>query len=225
MSQVYFRRHDLVWLDPAMHSAWFASDGEADPARTWIKRGFPLVVARQTEDHACLSDQIILGFTLPSAPVRTRVSLRANRAAIIRHARPLLLADAIDHAPKSWRDSLKLLHVLFTNTVTEARTYGSLSSQIFTGMNYLDEKSDLDLLLECGEITKLRELLLALESFSPNHPRLDGEIVFPSGWAVAWREFAVALRNGVPRKVLAKSDREISLVSVEDLNQDLLTGA
>lgn len=216
MSTAPFRRHDLVWLDPSVDAGRFAAAAEhVDCARSWVKQGRPLVVARQSE--AAAADPLILGFTPPPAPARKRVALRAPRAAIIRHSRPLLLLDAIDHAPRSWRTGIYSLHALCAKAGAVTRVYGSLSSQAFTGASFLDAASDLDLLLECSESTRLDVLLAALEAFPLQTPRIDGEILAPTGWAVAWRELAGAIRAGTPRQVLAKSDCETRLIAVDQL--------
>jgi phosphoribosyl-dephospho-CoA transferase len=220
-----YHRHDLVWLDPSNDAGLFASAHHAKFARDWVKNRFPFVVARQIDELAKASNQIMLGFTLPSAPERTRVMLRADRAAILRHSRPLLLLDAMQHAPESWHAGLHKLEMIFKKTTTVARVYGSLSSEVFTGKPYLDAASDLDLLLECSDETKLHELLAELENIPLDMPRIDGEILTASGWAVAWRELAVALRTGTPRQVLAKSDCEIRLISVEKFTQPFLISA
>jgi phosphoribosyl-dephospho-CoA transferase len=218
-------RHDLVWLDPTIDAGLFAAAGQRDLARDWVHRAFPLVVARQSGNLMQEAGQIMLGFTLPSAPMRTRVMLRADRTAIIRHTRPLPLSETIQHAPAGWRAGLDSLRTLLERTGTEARVYGSMSSEIFTGMRYLDAASDLDLLLECGATTKLRELLAGLEDFSPEVPRIDGEVLSASGWAVAWRELASALRADTLRHVLAKSDCEARLIAVDEFIQPILLPA
>ncbi|VVC84251.1 malonate decarboxylase holo-[acyl-carrier-protein] synthase [Sideroxydans sp. CL21] len=225
MNTFSLHRHDLVWLDPTIDAGLFAAAGQRDLARDWVHRAFPLVVARQSGNLMQEAGQIMLGFTLPSAPMRTRVLLRADRKAIIRHSRPLPLSEALQHAPAAWRAGLDSLHTLLERTGTEARVYGSLSSEIFTGMRYLDEASDLDLLLECGATTKLRELLAGLEDFSPEVLRIDGEVLSASGWAVAWRELASAVRAGTQRQVLAKSDREACLIAVDEFTQPILLPA
>jgi phosphoribosyl-dephospho-CoA transferase len=122
----------------------------------------------------------------------------------------------MQHAPSSWRAGLDRLHTLFEMTGTLARVYGSLSSEIFTGKPYLDAASDLDLLLECEDIARLPELLAELENFPLSAPRVDGEILAASGWAVAWRELASALRTGSSRQVLAKSDSDACLIPVAE---------
>jgi phosphoribosyl-dephospho-CoA transferase len=220
-----FHRHDLVWLDPDIDAGLFAEAEQRDLARDWVSRALPLVVARQSTTLAIPAHQLILGFTLPSAPMRTRVTLRADRAAIIRHARPLPLHDAIKHAPQAWLPGLNSLTALFARTGTVARVYGSLSSEAYSGQPYLDAASDLDLLLECTDDTKLRELLLELENFPLALPRIDGEIISASGWAVAWRELAAAMRADTPRQVLAKSDTEARLISLNEFTQPSLLPA
>lgn len=225
MSTKRYRRHDLVWLDPDVDAGPFAVAGQVDLVRQWIRQNLPFVVARQSETFPGEATQIRLGFTLPSAPVRTRVMLRADPAAIIRHTRPLPLIDAIRHAPATWQANLQRLHSLFENTGTDARVYGSLSSQIFTGNTYLDDASDLDLLMECSEDTKLRDLLSGLEEMPLSNPRIDGEVLSAGGWAVAWRELAAALRTGMPRQVLAKSDTETRLLDVDEFIQPVFIAA
>jgi phosphoribosyl-dephospho-CoA transferase len=177
-----------VWLDPASDAGAFAAVEQAEHARSWVQQGRPLVVARQSDAQAKQDDQLNLGFTLPSAPARTRIALRAPRAAIIRHSRPLLLPDAIGHAPHGWRDGMSSLHELCTKAGTVARVYGSLSSQAYSGETYVDAASDLDLLLECGMHTKLEELLAAVSTAKYSH-RQDGR----------WRGASWPLRCVQPR--------------------------
>lgn len=225
MSQFQYQRHDLVWLNPEINIGQLASEHQAELARSWVKNGFPLVVARQTDVQARKLNQIILGFTLPSAPSRTRVMLQAHRNAIIRHSRPILLSETIGFAPDNWRIKLNDLVALFNKYKIIARVYGSLSSEIFSGLRYLDEASDLDLLLEMDEETNLLALLAELESNSLFLPRIDGEILSSSGWAVPWRELATALNNGTHCKVLAKSNREIRLIPAEEFFHSNLIAA
>jgi phosphoribosyl-dephospho-CoA transferase len=219
-----YHRHDLIWLDPESDAGLFACKDQEEQARNWVKNNFPLVVARQSDPLAIVANQIILGFTLPSAPMRTRVMLKADRSAIIQHQRPTLLRDAIQLAPKNWRSTMVNLNDLCDQKDVTARIYGSMSSEIFTGFRYLDETSDLDVLLECGEQTNLTELLIQLESF-PMIPRIDGEILASSGWAVAWRELAAALRPDTKRQVLAKSNTEIRMMPIDHFTQANLLAA
>jgi phosphoribosyl-dephospho-CoA transferase len=225
MSGASFRRHDLIWLDPQIGAQRFTTDGQTSVVRDWARQRLPFVVTRQSGPVSENANQISLGLTLPSAPARTRVALCADRGAIIRHTRPLSLFDAMPHVPAGWRASLELVLLLAEKTRTAVRVYGSLSSQIFTGNSYLDAASDLDLLLECNADTNLHDLLGGLEDMPASGPRIDGEVMSQNGWAVAWRELAAALRTGMPRRVLAKSDCEVRLLDVDAFIQPVMAAA
>ena len=166
MSTTPLRRHDLVWLDPAVDAGRFVAAEHIDCTRNWVKQGWPLVVARQSE--AATTDRLILGFTPQSAPVRKRITLRTPRAAIVRHSRPLLLLDAIEYAPRSWRAGIYRLHALCIKFGVVPHVYGSLSSQAFTGTSFLNVASDLDL-LSVGTICWVRatDLLLGRDFNAP----------------------------------------------------------
>lgn len=195
--RLILRRHDLAWIDPGIDPGSIIST-HVGATLEWIRLLHPLVVTRQP---AIEGDAIALGYTL--APGRKRIALTVPRSGIIHRARPLLLDDAIGHAPEDWHAGMQRVQEICDSAGAVARVYGSLSTQAFTGENCLSRESDLDLLLECNEHTRFEELLQALESV--RHPRLDGEILMPSGWAVAWRELLNA------KSVLAKSDSEVRL--------------
>lgn len=204
-------RHDLVWLDPEADVGSFAVDaGQAELVRGWVSQGRPMVVARQCTELA--DDQIMLGFTIP--PLRTRVGVRVHKSAVASTSRPLLLPDAIEFAPDSWRAGMNRVHALCEKTGAVARVYGSLSSQAVTGNDYVDEQSDLDVLLECNLYTEVHELLMALDGLSSTLPRIDGEIFSRTGASVAWRELAAAIRTGMP--VLSKTRSEVRMMPVQE---------
>lgn len=221
-----FRRHDLVWLDPATDMTEFCDSAEhAEIAGGWIKQNWPLVVARQADESARLSGQMQLGITLPSAPARTRVALRVPQAAIISHSRPLLLKDAIAYAPQAWHEQLSAVAEICVTHGVVARVYGSLSTQAFTNKNYVDESSDVDVLFECSKDTQLHQLFSELQVLAEQTPHLDGEIFTPSEWAVAWRELAAALQKNKPVKLLAKSYSEARLLRLDQLFSQQLSAA
>lgn len=208
-------RHDLVWLDSDLDVDSFAVDDEqAGLVHNWIKQGRPLVVARQCDPRVIASNQVVLGFTLP--PLRTRVRVHAPRTAVTHTTRPLLLCDAMAYAPVSWLASMNRVQALCEKTAAVARVYGSLSSQAVTQDNYIDAGSDLDLLIECNKYTQVHELLMALEGLPSTMPRIDGEIFMSTGWSVAWRELAAAIRTGTPSDVLVKSDSETRMMRISD---------
>lgn len=221
-----FRRHDLVWLAPDTDLTEFvACEKHIEVAGNWIQQNWPLVVARQSDESARQTGQMQLGITLPSTPARTRVSLRVPQAAIISYSRPLLLKDAIAYAPHNWREHMSAVSEICAANEVVARVYGSLSTQAFTGKNYLDAASDVDVLFECGKDTQLQKLYSELQTLTEQTPHLDGEILATSGWAVAWRELAAALHAQTPVKLLAKSYSETRLLTLEQIFEQPLSAA
>ncbi|HVO88469.1 MAG TPA: malonate decarboxylase holo-[acyl-carrier-protein] synthase, partial [Casimicrobiaceae bacterium] len=89
------------------------------------------------------------------------------------------------------------------------RAYGSLAWQALSGLSYVNESSDLDVLAFASDTPALQCALLALRHAETIAPmRVDGEIVFPGGNAVAWREWAAA-----SARVLVKHVRGVALCS------------
>jgi hypothetical protein len=78
----------------------------------------------------------------------------------------------------------------------------------------MTDTSDLDVLFVCNETSHTQRLLDALERCEGSKPRLDGELVVPSGWAAAWREVAAAGKAGGAGTVLAKSTYEVRLLKL-----------
>jgi phosphoribosyl-dephospho-CoA transferase len=89
----------------------------------------------------------------------------------------------------------------------QARIFGSLAWCMLTGLDYLTDGSDLDLLLPVSRGTDLVRLtaeLAAIEAVAPM--RLDGELVRDDGAGVNWRE----LHAGVG-EVLLKTSSGVTL--------------
>lgn len=179
-------RHDLVWLD---------ADGWAAVGARWGEYDWPLIVRRRDVDLA--EDCISVGLALPpdADGVKQRVALQVKRAHVKQHRRPLPLSEALHAAPERWRGELAALAAQ-----VPALAFGSLAMQAFTGLPYLREASDIDLLIAPRTRDELTSGLAALSAYHDRLP-LDGEIVFPNGDAVAWKEW---LQAGGAR-VLVKS--------------------
>ncbi len=85
---------------------------------------------------------IPLGLPLPPSHGKRRIAVALAPGELITHAPPPLLADAATAAPASWRQTIDLL----VRLLLETRTFGSLAWQHLTGLPYLSDGSDLDLL-------------------------------------------------------------------------------
>ncbi|NYG47944.1 phosphoribosyl-dephospho-CoA transferase [Bradyrhizobium sp. IAR9] len=148
----------------------------------WAHAGRPLVVRRPAcSDTAGL---VPLGLPLPPSHGKRRITISLAAADIVASAPPPLLADAATAAPASWRATIEKL----VRLLPETRTYGSLAWQHLTGLPYLSDSSDLDLLWQPSSVKQAETLLSDIARIAKQAPmRLDGEIVGSAG-GVQWRE-------------------------------------
>jgi phosphoribosyl-dephospho-CoA transferase len=131
---------------------------------------------------------------------------------IVSTAPPPELGAAISAAPKRWRHSLSDVMSLASRHGVVARIFGSLAWRALTGLDYLTEGSDLDLLLPIprgADLVRLMAELAAMEVTAPM--RLDGELVRDDSVAVNWRE----LHSGA-REVLGKTTGGVALMHASD---------
>lgn len=208
-------RHDLVWLAPAAAGTALpagpccAADAEATRLLAdWVKAGHPLIVARQ--DGAVGAGQIRLGLALPPALGKRRLAFLVARHAIVcSMPPPTLSVTALGTLPAHWQPLLSAMLALPELLAVLPRFYGSAAMQFATGLNCLEDDSDLDLLLTPpdwpGALAVCRALVALDDPRCP--PRLDGEIRNKAGDAVAWRELATD-----SRQVLVKSLDQVRLV-------------
>lgn len=89
--------------------------------------------------------------------------------------------------------------------------YGSLAWQALTGLAYVTPTSDLDVLVTVRSERELMESLDLMKGRAGNLP-LDGEVIFPNGMAVAWKEVDQLRKDGWEGLVLAKSLMDVQLI-------------
>jgi phosphoribosyl-dephospho-CoA transferase len=202
------RRHDLVFVSP---TGWRSllearSDLAAEPlVALWADKGWPLIGRRAIagEGHG-----VTLGLPLPPFAGKRRLSLLMRPEDIISTSPPPALSSALRVAPLAWWPTLLRLGELASKHSIEARVFGSLAWRALTGLDYLTERSDLDLLLHVHNGTDLRRLaadLAAIEAAAPM--RLDGELIRNDGAAVNWREF-----HGDAHEILVKTVGGVALL-------------
>lgn len=85
-----------------------------------------------------------------------------------------------------------------------ARVYGSHGWQHLTGLAYCHGASDLDLLIPVADHATASRAATLLAAIDDEAGLLDGELCFPDGRAVAWREWR-RWSQGATRVVLFKS--------------------
>lgn len=226
-----FARHNLAWLTAdgwnaaqAFMRAISRSDGDdgdiaASALERWRLAGWPLVVRRSDPEAA--PGEACLGLALPpdADGIKRRIALRVPAAGVVSTAPPLALARAIallaerppaSAVPAAWQAALAALRDDATGL--DVRIYGSLALQALTGLPYLRAASDIDLLLQPRSDQQLRAGLALFGRHAAALP-LDGEIVFPRGEAVSWKEWAAAQASGA--RVLVKEHHAVRLVPPE----------
>lgn len=213
-----FRRHDLAWLTP---QGWDAAlrglhGAPRELAHSWCARGLPAVVRRSEPE----TPPTLLCLGIPAPPdahsgQKVRLGFAAERRHIARVSPPLALDDA--EAPAAWQPGLASLAIALRATGVDCRVFGSLAMQTLTGERYLGAGSDVDLLLRPRDNAQLAAGLALLASHAHSLP-LDGEIEFPLGHAVAWKEWLGAHADPADR-VLAKRLDAVAL-----LRRDALLG-
>jgi phosphoribosyl-dephospho-CoA transferase len=184
-----YSRHDLVWLTP---EGWRAAAERAGPRERaaiehWANNDWPATVRRH--DAGSSAGSVALGVSLPPDPgngTKPKIALHALHQHVARRSPPMALADALPAAPAAWRDRLRELDAATGPGCL--RVYGSLALQAITGRPYLSRASDIDLLFRPAGAAQLGAVVELLVSHAVYLP-LDGEVVFPCGDAVAWKEW------------------------------------
>lgn len=206
-------RHSLVWLTAA---GWQAAIAAARPEHAaalaqWQSNDWPAIVRRFDAAADAAASDICLGVPLPpdAAGVKVRIALRVPSSHIARTSAALELRSAL-MAAGPWRDELAALSA----AVPTLRVFGSLAMQTLTGLQYLSPSSDVDLLFHPASCRQL-ETVIALLARHSEHLPLDGEVVFPGGAAVSWKEWQAAITH--PAKVLVKELRAVRLADTASL--------
>ena len=226
-----FRRHELVWLTPRGWDAALAQVPEhptADAQRSvlaqWRNAGWPAVARRgEAVNHAvnqttgAPGSTCYLGIAPPPDPhtgAKRRIALQADAGDVARSAPPLSIADRIVHAalPSAWRRAFIALAARATGL--DVRVYGSLSWQALTHLPCVTPTSDIDLLFQPQTEQQLHAGLALLSAAQADLP-LDGEIAFPTGQAVAWKEWLLAVHGEA--RVLVKQEDGVRLLDTHAL--------
>ncbi|WP_431121274.1 malonate decarboxylase holo-[acyl-carrier-protein] synthase [Variovorax paradoxus] len=211
-AMVPLRRHQLALLSG---SGWAAVlrhpwDEEARECLAhWAMHRLPLVVTRQSV-HSASSGSMALGLPAPARWGRRRLALQVPRAAVhgIEEFPRLAAVQAL--LPPSARDAVRELAGRLDACHATARVFGSYGWQAISGLDHVRTNSDLDLSITARGAVHADAAVRALETFDAVRPRLDGELIFGDGAAVAWREWS-GWRAGRARAVMVKRLDGVSL--------------
>ena len=204
-------RNQLVWLSDV---AWLrvlsrAWDAQAQAIlQHWQAKQLPLVVCRQRVPES--SHTISLGLPAPLQWERRKLALEVAATDIARvNCFPLLSAGLLGPA-----DAAALQHFLHHLAVLHvpARVFGSYGWQLLTGLPCVRDGSDLDLILPVPDSDTAGQVVWLLRGLQLSS-RVDGELLFPDGQAVAWREYA-QLIGGKVEQVLVKHRSGVQLAGM-----------
>lgn len=212
-------RHNLAWLTAeGWREAIQAATPECrDAIRSWQLADWPATVRRR--DAGTRMDECSLGIALPpevDSGVKKRIGLRVSMAHVVQTSAPLVLSEAIAKAPTAWKDALTALDQQASATGIILRVYGSLALQTMTDMDYLKPTSDIDLLFSPASGEQLSAGVDLLQEASVTLP-LDGEIAFPGGQGVAWKEWHAAVTGQRGTRVLVKHLHGVRLANPSEL--------
>lgn len=182
----------------------------------WAERNFPLVVTRQRLPRRDpIEAPVSLGLAAPRQWGRRRLALEMAPSRIAWFGEFPRLADVVQELPRDARPGVAALGQALARLGVPARTYGSVAWQHITGLRYLHRRSDLDVWLAVDGPEQADAAAHALGAHPPAPTRLDGELLFTDGRAVAWREW-LAWRAGSCRSLLVKRLDGVAIEPVPD---------
>jgi phosphoribosyl-dephospho-CoA transferase len=180
----------------------------------WGAAGRPVIARRSLPEDA--PGAVPVGLPLPPAFGKLRVAMAVPDGVPWQPMQPVDLEEARDVVPAPWLGTVDALLALGRGLGVTPAVFGALLWQSVTGLPYLHEGSDMDLLwsVPAGDgLGVLLDELARTEAAAPM--RIDGEVVTAWG-AVAWRELAAA-RRGDCDVVLAKSIDRARFVAASDI--------
>ncbi len=190
---ISFSRHDL--LLPEKDCPVTADLRCAETIREWLDCGRPVIVRRP-----CLTEEgLHCGIPLPPGGGWNRLAFTLDPSGIAGRLALPRLEECLGLLPEARRTRLVKLAEL------RPEVFGSLAWQSLTGLPYLHEKSDIDLLFRVRSRKELRTLCAALAERNPPE-ECDIEIVLWNGRAFSYREWRKETST-----ILLKGDHDIFL--------------
>ena len=214
------RRHDLVYLRASAEFETPCAEAGSPfwlAARDWIAQGRPLVAARQQ----ATASSVQLGLTLPLHSERKRLTIKVDRSSIVAVQPPLTITRCLALLPVDSAAVLGELESRINGSNARVGIFGSLAWEALSGETYRHAASDVDIICDVATPAQFKVALAALQQAAAELPcALDGEIRFPDGNAVAWREILANLERP-NADVLVKGNEDVCLLPLRALMASL----
>ncbi|CDZ77528.1 phosphoribosyl-dephospho-CoA transferase [Legionella massiliensis] len=213
------QRHDLVFADPnsefRIHSCQTNQAQLYEQVRAWFARGLPCIYARQSGLN---NGDLNLGLPLIAAGQKQRIGLQLREDAVLRYqSLPKLnemesfdfslLPSNGEKVPEGRMRGVG--SKFFPDICHSISVYGSFLFHYLSGQPYVNEASDLDLLIEYSDysLAELNELVAKLAKVF--NRTIDGEIRFAGLGDVAVQE----LVDLSARQILLKTRDSVELIA------------
>lgn len=189
-------RHRQILVDPkftdSIQNLNLFTEHEQDYITEWIfkKKAF---VGRSLAGCDLSDTKVIpVGLMAYISPKdKKRLNLLVKKSSILTIIEPLLLREVLGFLPKKKLREVEDFLDSFNGYPITFRVYGSLFWSYQDKKNHMNEKSDLDLLIQFNKFFDPEDLSQQLFKYSEGMSiRLDGEFEILGGASVSWREFA-----------------------------------
>ena len=209
---VDLRRHQLVKLTRGgwcviLERQWDTQAREC--LEHWAARGLPLVVTRQATNSSA-DGSFALGLSAPSRWGCRKLAVRVQGEELLELCDFPYLGELLGTLPSHAYGPMHRLTEELEQYEAPASVFGSYGWQAICGCDHVRAGSDLDLAVPVEGAEHADAIADLLHCYGDTSPRLDGELIFGNGAAVAWREWR-AWRAGRAQAVLVKQLDGVSL--------------
>lgn len=198
-------RHQLAWLTAAgweRVGAGTWDEVSRDCLDHWRRHELPLVVTRQPAPGSGEA-VVALGLPAPLRWERRRIPLSVPRVDVASWGDFPEAQQLHETLPPEQRPAWQGLCAALEEGGLVARIHGSHGWQLITGLGCVRPGSDIDLALAVGRVEQADAAAAILQQAHGPHLSLDGELSWPDGQAVAWREWQI-WRAGRVKSILVK---------------------
>jgi phosphoribosyl-dephospho-CoA transferase len=186
----HLRRHSFAWITDS-GSSWQFVQGETPQndvvcLRNWVGRGRPVIIRRP-----CMSEDeksVYVGLSLPPDQVKRRLAFRLPFSLLANVVEPPLWTECAEAFSGSSEWASPILSVVKAAKLP-LQTFGSYAWQHYTGLSYVTQHSDLDLIVPINRRKNWRRFRQLMSEAQKTDHRVDLEITLNGDASFNWREF------------------------------------